>query len=84
MKTFFSIVLCTNDEEVEEIYHKIEKVAGVDLSLNYRGEKKQILQQRGSNFRFTFGDYVTKVMVFIIIHILIVYTLILIYSNLLY
>jgi len=62
-KTYFSVVLCTSDEEVEKLYRRLDKTAGVDISLNYRGEKKEILGMRGSRFPFSFGDYAAKVMV---------------------
>jgi hypothetical protein len=62
-KTYFSVTLCTSDEEVQNMYHKLNKTGGVDMSLNYRGEKKEILGMRGSKFPFSFGDYATKVMV---------------------
>ena len=62
-KTFFSVVLCTDDEEVDKMYRRLESTAGVDLSMNYRGERKEILEIRGSRYPFSFGDYATKVMV---------------------
>jgi len=62
-KTYFSVTLCTSDEEVQKLYRKLDKTAGVDMSLNYRGEKKEILGMRGAKFPFSFGDYATKVMV---------------------
>jgi hypothetical protein len=62
-KTYFSVVLCTSVVEVEKVYRNLDKTAGVDISLNYRGERKDILEIRGANFPFSFGDYATKVMV---------------------
>ena len=50
-------------QQVDDVNRKLDKTAGVDMSLNYRGEKKEILGMRGSKFPFSFGDYATKVMV---------------------
>ena len=71
-RTFFSIILCTDDEEVVSSYRYLEYnpsswnrgVPGVDVTEDYRGELRDVQYARGSRwYRFTFGDYVVKTLV---------------------
>ena len=66
-KTFYSIVLCTDDEEIERAYRGLEwdpkynkGVVGVDVTEDYRGETRDVKRARGQRYRFTFGDYIVK------------------------
>eukprot|EP01033_Poteriospumella_lacustris_P011479 gene11479-8167_t len=38
-------------------------ILGVDVSEDYRGETRDVRNTRGRNYRFTFGDYIVKVLV---------------------
>jgi len=69
-KTFYSILLCTDDEEIEKAYRRLEYnpgvtdgVPGVDVSEDYRGEMRDIRRTRGRSYRFSFGDYIVKTIV---------------------
>lgn len=62
-KTYFSIVLCTDDESIERLYRRLERSANIDVSEDYRGESRDVRRARGRNFRFSYGDYVVKIMV---------------------
>ncbi|GAX78231.1 hypothetical protein CEUSTIGMA_g5673.t1 [Chlamydomonas eustigma] len=65
--TFISIILCTDDEYVDRQYRRLEYnpgfnqgIAGVDFTMDYRGECVDIRRTRGWSYPFTFGDYVVK------------------------
>ena len=62
-KTLFSIVLCTDDEEIERMYRRLERSAGVDVSEDFRGESRDVKRMRGARYRFSKGDYIVKIMV---------------------
>ena len=64
-KTLFSIMLCTDDEAVEDVYRRIEGVRdiNVDVTADYRGELREVLEMRGRSYRFTYGDYIAKTLV---------------------
>jgi hypothetical protein len=76
-QTFFSILLCTDDEEVCALYRPLEYrvagrfgwagatqgIQGVDVTEDYRGELRDIRALRGQNFRFSMGDYIVKCLV---------------------
>lgn len=73
-KVKISIVLCTDDEGIERSYRSLEfnpqscvpcsqGILGVDVSEDYRGETRDVRNTRGRNYRFTFGDYIVKVLV---------------------
>jgi len=73
-QTYFSIALCTDEDEIGDMYRPIEfrqkgvngwtgsecGVPGVDVSEDYRGEVQDVKRFRGPNCRFTMGDYVVK------------------------
>jgi len=69
-----SIILCTDDEDIERSYRALEynprlamnssqAIMGVDVSEDYRGEARDLRQTRGRSYRFSFGDYIVKVLV---------------------
>lgn len=67
-----SIVMCTDDEEIERAYRALEYnprsafsqgIVGVDVSEDYRGESRDVKSTRGKSYRFSFGDYIVKVLV---------------------
>jgi hypothetical protein len=67
-----SIILCTDDEEIEKSYRSLEfnpralfsqGIPGVDVSEDYRGESRDVKRTRGNTYRFSFGDYIVKVLV---------------------
>ena len=69
-KTFYSIILCTDDEEIEKSYRTLEYnpymnrgIQGVDVTEDYRGESRDVRRARGRAYRFTFGDYIVKTIV---------------------
>lgn len=69
-KTFYSIILCTDDEEIERSYRALEYnprlnwgVPGVDVTEDYRGETRDVKRRRGNAYRFTFGEYIVKTVV---------------------
>ena len=64
-KTLFSIILCTDDEAIEDVYRRIENVKdiNVDVTADYRGELREVQETRGRSYRFTYGDYMVKTLV---------------------
>jgi hypothetical protein len=78
--TYFAILLCTDAEEVCNMYRPLEYrvsgrfgwsgptcgIQGVDVTEDYRGERRDILQLRGQRYSFTFGDYIAKCLVGVI------------------
>lgn len=69
-KTFYSIILCTDDEEIEKAYRKLEYnnsygtgIIGVDVTEDYRGETRDLRRLRGRSYRFSYGDYIVKTVV---------------------
>ena len=64
-KTLFSIILCTDDEAIEDVYRRIENVKdiNVDVTADYRGELREVREMRGRSYRFTYGDYIIKTLV---------------------
>jgi len=55
-RTFVSIMLCTDDEEVDRAYRPFEYnpgvnrgIRGVDVTEDFRGEKRDIVRTRGRN-----------------------------------
>ena len=70
-QTFYSIVLCTDDTEIERSYRSLEtrykqKISDqdrIDVTEDYRGELRDVQEKRGRRYRFTLGDYVVKILV---------------------
>ena len=86
-RSFFAILLCTDNEEVCNAYRPLEYrvqgqygwigatcgIPGVDVTEDYRGERRDVLALRGPSYSFTFGDYIVKCLVGVIdpqIHII--------------
>ncbi|KAJ3381987.1 hypothetical protein HDU84_004711 [Entophlyctis sp. JEL0112] len=91
-QTFISLVLCSDDEGLESQYRPMEYlvpgrmgwmgaesgIKNVDVSEDYRGEKRDVRRARTSNLplviagfrrpfiRFSFGDYIVKVLLGIV------------------
>lgn len=75
-RTFISFVLCTDDEDIELIYRPWEYrvrgvmgwrgptcgIPGVDVTEDYRGELRDVRRVRGMRYRFSYGDYIVKVL----------------------
>lgn len=62
-KIFISIVACTDDESCVGYLNNLdEKIKNLDVSDDFYSEKQQILKVQGSKFSFTFGDYITKIL----------------------
>ena len=58
-----SIVACTDDENSMKYLDKLDKKdKTLDVTDDYKSELAQIRKARGSNYKFTFGDYVAKMM----------------------
>jgi len=63
-KVFVSIVMCTDDDSIVEQYDKKfdKKIRHVDVVDDYHTERAQIQRVQGSNYKFSYGDYVVKMM----------------------
>ncbi len=62
-KIFISIVACTDDESCIGYLNDLDKkIKNLDVSDDFYSEKQQILKVQGSKFSFTFGDYITKIL----------------------
>jgi GrpB-like predicted nucleotidyltransferase (UPF0157 family) len=75
--TFFSILLCTGEDDVCNAYRALEYrvrgclgwngatrgIAGVDVTEDFRGERQAVLARRGPRYNFSFGDYIVKCLV---------------------
>jgi hypothetical protein len=76
-QTFFSILMCTDDEEVCQMYRPLEYrvqgqlgwvgattgISGVDVTEDYRGELRDVRAVQGARFPFSMGDYIAKCLV---------------------
>jgi transcription elongation factor Elf1 len=75
--TFFSIVLCTDDDGIDAVYRRLEcrvpgqygwtgalqGAVGVDVTSDFRGELRDVRRARGSDFPFSRGDYMVKCLI---------------------
>ena len=75
--TFFAIILCTDEDEIKNAYrpweHRVRGqfgwvgatcgIPGVDVTEDFRAEKRDVLTLRGWNYSFTFGDFIAKALV---------------------
>ena len=60
---FVQIMACTDDDESVAYLNEADRdIARVDVTDDYRSERKEILAAQGANFHFTYGDYVVKAM----------------------
>ena len=58
---FVQIMACTDDEnDVAYLNEVDDTVERVDVTDDYRSEKKEVLAAQGPGFRFSYGDYVVK------------------------
>ena len=58
---YVSILACTDDDASVAYLNDVDRdVPNVDVSDDYSSEKKEVLRAQGSNFHFTYGDYVVK------------------------
>jgi hypothetical protein len=59
--TTITIMACTNDEEVMTYLNQLDDtVPGLDVVDDYESEKAQIKAVKGSQFKFSRGDYLVK------------------------
>ena len=62
-KIFISIVACTDDQSCVGYLNNLDKqIKNLYISGNFNSEKQQIQKVQGSKFTFTFGDYITKIL----------------------
>ena len=62
-KIFVNIVVCTDDEDAVSYLNRWDcKIPNLDVTDDYKTEKEQIKKIKGKKYRFSFGDYVVKVM----------------------
>ena len=62
-RTFVTFLMCTDDDAVVDIYNKWDAaIKNVDVVDDYVSERKEILRAQGSHFKFSFGDYVVKML----------------------
>jgi hypothetical protein len=60
-KTFTTIVSCTDDDQTMEYLNNWDlTIPRLDVIDDFRNEKLEILRSQGSNFKFSFGDYIVK------------------------
>jgi len=58
-----SLVLATDDDAVVELFSKIDtKFDCFDVSDDFISEKNQIMKVQGRDFKFTYGDYICKIL----------------------
>jgi hypothetical protein len=58
-----SVIACTDDDSAMKYLDKLDKQdTKLDVTDDYLSELAQIRKARGKNFRFTFGDYVAKML----------------------
>ena len=58
-----SIIACTDDDSAMQYLDKLDRQdKALDVTDDYNSELAQIRKARGSNFQFTFGDYVAKML----------------------
>ncbi len=58
---FTTIVACTDDEESVGYLNKWDRVLkNLDVIDDFRSEREEIKRRKGSEVRFSFGDYVVK------------------------
>lgn len=59
--TFIHFLLCTDDEFYVKVFCDLDRrLTNVDVTEEFETEKKKILQLRGVEHQFTFGDFVAK------------------------
>lgn len=62
-KIFVSIVACTDDKHAVGYLNNLDKqIKNLDVCDDYQSEKIEIQKIQGRNFSFSFGDYITKIL----------------------
>ncbi len=62
-KIFITIVACTDDDASIGYLNDLDKkIKNLDVCDDYTSEKQQIQKIQGLEFSFTFGDYITKIL----------------------
>ncbi|CAF1298788.1 unnamed protein product [Rotaria magnacalcarata] len=58
-----SIIACTDDEQDMDYLNEWDtKIPNLDVVDDYRSEKREILKCQGTDFPFSFGDYIVKIL----------------------
>jgi hypothetical protein len=58
---YVSIIACTDDEAFMRYLNEIDRIVpSVDVNDDYVSEKKEVQMAQGTNYAFSFGDYVVK------------------------
>ena len=61
---YITIVLCTDEDDIVELWNKIDALFDfLDVVDDYHSEVKEIMKAQGQSFRFSFGDYIVKILV---------------------
>lgn len=62
-RIFTTIVACTDDDTVMNYLDNWDKkLFNFDLVDDYYSEKERIINAQGNNFRFSYGDYIVKIL----------------------
>ncbi len=57
----FQIRTCTDDEDSVSYLNRWDRdIKNLDVIDDYNSERKEIRRKKGSNYRFSYGDYVVK------------------------
>ena len=58
---YTTILACTDEENSMEYLNNWDKyIKRLDVVDDFRNEREEIMRSQGSNFSFTYGDYVVK------------------------
>jgi hypothetical protein len=61
---YTTIVACTDDENVMTFLNKCDKkLTNVDVVDDYASESAEISKAQGSKYKFTYGDYIVKILI---------------------
>jgi hypothetical protein len=62
-KVHVQFVACTDDDSTMAYLNEWDrKIPNVDVVDDYHSEKAEVLAAQGSNFKFSFGDYIVKIL----------------------
>ena len=63
-RIYITFIMCTDEDHIVESYDKYfdKKIPNVDVLDDYKSEARQIMKVQGNKYRFTYGDYIVKVM----------------------
>lgn len=60
-RIFTSIIACTDQDDSVDYLNRLDRsLKNLDVVDDYRNEKKEVNKMRGSNYPFSYGDYVAK------------------------